>query len=116
VSITNNKVSEFPGIGIAVEAGTGAVGMLVSSSIAGNEVYDNGLDGIFIEGATSSGNSGISVVDNEAEGNHVFDCRDTSLATGPGYTLGTHNTWFNNIGRLSYPKGLCTPGRGHDRD
>jgi len=44
----------------------------------------------------------------------VFDCQDTSLATGPGYTLGTHNTWFNNIGNLSSPNGLCTPGRGHD--
>jgi hypothetical protein len=84
------------------------------SFIVGNKVSDNGLDGIFIEGAGTY-NSGIPLVDNEAEGNHAFDCHDTSTPAS-GYTPGTHNTWFNNVGNLTYPTGLCTPGRGHDHD
>ena len=85
------------------------------SSIVGNEVEDNGQDGINIEGATIY-NTNISLFENEAVGSHVFDCQDTSLATGPGYTLGTHNTWFLNIGNSSYPTGLCTPETRHGHD
>ncbi len=48
------------------------------SSIVANEVRDNGLDGIFIEGAGVY-DANISLFDNEAEGNHVFDCQDTGL-------------------------------------
>jgi hypothetical protein len=113
VVIKNNYIKGFKSNGIVAETDpTATTGMTRYSSIVGNEVEDNGQDGIFIEGAGVY-NSNISLFDNEAEGNRVFDCQDTSLATGPGYTLGTHNTWFNNIGNLSYPKGLCKPGRGH---
>jgi nitrous oxidase accessory protein NosD len=118
VVVKDNTIKEFKGNGIVAETDTTVtptLGMTRYSSIVGNEVEDNGQDGIFIEGAGVY-NSNVSLFDNEAEGNHVFDCQDTSLATGPGYTLGTHNTWFNNIGNLSSPRGLCTPGRGRDHD
>lgn len=114
VVVKDNKIKGFKGDGIAVEAGTGTVGTTRYSSIVGNEVEDNGQDGIFIEGSAVY-NTNISVFDNEAEGNHVFDCHDTSTPAS-GYTLGTHNTWFTNAGNLSYPSGLCTPGRRHDHD
>ncbi len=118
VVVKDNTIKGFKGNGIVAETDTTVsptAGMTRYSSIVGNEVEDNGQDGIFIEGAGVY-NSNISLFDNEAEGNRVFDCQDTSIATAPGYTLGTHNTWFNNLGNLSYPKGLCTPGRGHDHD
>jgi len=114
VVVKNNTIVGFKGNGIVAETDTTVsptLGMTRYSSIVGNEVRDNGLDGISIKGADVY-NTNISLFDNEAEGNHVFDCQDTS--TGTGYTLGTHNTWFNNIGNLSSPNGLCTPGRGHD--
>jgi hypothetical protein len=116
VVVKDNTIKEFKGNGIVAETDTTVtptLGMTRYSSIVGNEVEDNGQDGIFIQGADVY-NSNVSLFDNEAEGNHVFDCQDTSLATAPGYTLGTHDTWFNNLGNLSSPKGLCTPGRGHD--
>jgi len=116
VVVKDNRIKGFKDNGIVAETDTTVsptTGMARYSSIVANDVEDNGLDGIFIEGAVVY-NTNISLFDNEAQGNHVFDCQDTSLATGPGYTLGTHNTWFNNIGNLSSPRGLCTPGRGHD--
>jgi len=116
VVVKDNRIKGFKDNGIVAETDTTVsptTGMARYSSIVANDVEDNGLDGIFIEGAVVY-NTNISLFDNEAQGNHVFDCQDTSLATGPGYTLGTHNTWFNNIGNLSSPNGLCTPGRGHD--
>ena len=118
VVVKDNRIKGFKDNGIVAETDTTVsptAGITRYSSIVGNEVEDNGQDGIFIEGAGVY-NSNISLFDNEAEGNRVFDCQDTSIATAPGYTLGTHNTWFNNLGNLSYPKGLCTPGRGHDHD
>ena len=118
VVVKDNRIKGFKDNGIVAETDTTVsptAGITRYSSIVGNEVEDNGQDGIFIEGAGVY-NSNISLFDNEADGNHVFDCQDTSLATGPGYTLGTHNTWFNNIGNLSSPRGLCTPGRGHYHD
>jgi hypothetical protein len=107
VNVKNNKVSGFPENGIAAEEQTG--GTLQGSWIVGNEVRDNGMDGIFID----VNNQLISLFDNEAEGNNVFDCHDTSIGIG---TLGTANWWLHNTGNLSYPRGLCTPGRRHDRD
>jgi hypothetical protein len=117
LNVINNKIERFPGNGIVAEeelVSSTPTGTLYGpgSFIVGNKVSDNGLDGIFIQGA-STYNSSIPLDDNEAEGNHVFDCHDTSTGTG---TLGTGNTWLNNTGNLSYPTGLCTPGRGHDHD
>jgi hypothetical protein len=109
--VNNNRIKRFPGNGIVAETLSGA-GTVYNSSISGNEVQDNGLHGIFIEGATTN-NTNIGLFDNEAEGNHVLDCNDTSTGNG---TLATGNTWFNSTGNSSSPTGLCTPGRGHDHD
>jgi parallel beta-helix repeat protein len=107
--VTNNRVKRFAGNGIAAESSSGT-GTLFASSISGNEVEDNGNDGILIEAASVNWNAVNSLLDNEAEGNHVNDCEDDT--TGGG-TLLTGNTWFNNIGSLSHPAGLCAPGAGH---
>ena len=116
VNVKNNKIKGFPENGIVAEAeadpGPGPLGTLVGSWIVGNEVLDNGSDGIFIEGAGVN-NHNIGLFDNEAEGNHVLDCDDT---TAGGGTLRTWDAWFNNTGNSSSPPGLCTPGRGHDHD
>jgi hypothetical protein len=114
--VNNNRVWRFPGNGIVAEDGTGTV---FSSSISGNRVGDNGEDGILIEGPASTYNYGNFLFENEAEGNRVKDCEDDtigSVSTLIG-TLETANTWFKNVGNLSYPPGpppLCTPGRRHD--
>jgi hypothetical protein len=121
MNVRNNMIKRFPDYGIVVgeQSGTGMLGEfsfqkgVYPSWIVGNEVYDNGWVGIFIE-AASSYNSGISLFDNEAEGNRV-DCEDDTKY-GTGTPLPTGNTWFNNTGNSSSPTGLCTPGRGHDHD
>jgi hypothetical protein len=105
--VSNNRIKRFAGNGIVAEAYSG-IGTLPYSSISGNDVEENGNDGILIE--ESSGNAYNSLVDNEAEGNHVNDCEDDTyqLPSGAG-TAGTFNVWFNNIGSLSSPAGLCAP-------
>jgi parallel beta-helix repeat protein len=110
VNVTNNRIKGFPQNGIVVEQ-SGGTGTLqgAGSYIVGNEVSDNGNDGILIEGPTTSYNSGISFFQNEAKGNRVNDCEDDTTGAGP---LGT-NTWWNNIGNTSSPAGLCAPGRSH---
>ena len=108
--IVHNKIERFPGYGIVAEDPI-SVGTLNNSSIIGNEVEDNGLDGIYIDGV--AGNVGNRLFDNEAEGNHGFDCHDDTSGT---FTLGTANTWFNNSGNSSIPTGLCTPERRHNHD
>jgi len=124
--VSNNRIKRFSGNGIVAEAAECA-STLQWSGISGNDIEDNGEDGILI-GATpctipsspyNQYNEYISLVDNEAQGNGVNDCEDDTTGGGhtPIGTLGTANTWFNNIGNLSYPTGpppLCTPGRGHD--
>jgi parallel beta-helix repeat protein len=104
VNVTNNRFNGFPENGIVVEQ-SGGVGMLEGpgSFIIANEVSNNGNDGILIEGASTENNTGISLLGNKAEGNHMYDCQDTSLGAGP---LGT-NTWWNNIGSTSSLTGLC---------
>jgi hypothetical protein len=107
VNVRNNSIKGFPGNGIVAEEQTG--GTVYGSWIVGNEVWDNGRDGIFI----GANNYNISFFDNQAEGNHTLDCNDASTGIG---TLGTANVWFNNIGTSSSPSGLCTPGRWHPDD
>jgi hypothetical protein len=109
VTVKNNKIKGFPENGIVAEAdpAPGPVGTLIFSWIVGNEVLDNGSDGIFVEGAGVN-NHNNELFDNEAEGNHLLDCDDT---TAGGGTLGTWDAWFNNTGNSSNPPGLCTPGR-----
>jgi hypothetical protein len=110
LDVINNVIKCFPGYGIVAEAGSGA-GTLYNSSIIGNEVYDNG-NGISIE-AASPYNAGIDLFDNDAKGNHALDCADSTTGS---LTLGKANTWFNNVGKLSSPPGLCTPVTLHDHD
>jgi len=115
IYVKNNRIKGFPGNGIVAEetiVDPPPVATLINSFILGNEVYDNGLDGIYIDGTI--GNSGNALLDNEAEGNSRFDCEDDT-SEGPG-TARTWNKWFNNTGKLSSPTGLCTPGKGHDHD
>jgi hypothetical protein len=116
-TVQNNKVRRFPSNGIVAEADpTTGAGTLVYSSIVGNEAQDNGKDGILIQEATSGPNLYNWLFDNEAEGNKVYDCEDDTRLPSPTGTQGTNNYWFNNIGNLSSPTGLCTPGRGHYHD
>jgi parallel beta-helix repeat protein len=123
--VSNNRIKRFTGNGIVAEP-VSCASTLQWTGVSGNDVEDNGNVGILI-GATPCAsppspynqfNEFISLVDNEAQGNHVNDCEDDT--TGGGYTpigtLGTANTWFNNIGNSSSPAGLCTPGRGHNHD
>jgi hypothetical protein len=111
--VSNNTVKRFAGNGIVAETKGTLPGSptLGSSMISGNDVEHNGNDGILIE--EGDGNYHNTVADNQAEGNHMYDCEDdTYLITPPPFspitgTAGTANTWFNNIGSLSDPAGLC---------
>jgi len=109
VFVKNNEIKGFPENGIVAEQQSGT-GTLLYSFIGGNKVRDNGSDGIIIEG-DGVNNHNIELFNNEAEGNHLLDCDDT---TSGGGTLGAWDAWFNNAGNSSSPPGLCTPGRGHD--
>jgi hypothetical protein len=104
LNVNNNRITRFPGNGIVAEAG-----MLQESSIFGNMVADNRLDGIYIDDTAI--NAQNSLFDNVAEGNYRFDCHDDT--TGP-LTAGTWNSWLHNTGSLSQPRGLCSPGRWHN--
>jgi parallel beta-helix repeat protein len=106
-NVNNNRIRRFPSNGIVAEDGYGT---LYDSVISGNEVEDNGQDGILIAGPASNYNYANLLFGNKAAGNHTNDCEDDTIGSG---TLGTGNTWFNNIGSSSYPVGLCTPGGIH---
>jgi hypothetical protein len=45
--------------------------------------------------------------DNKALNNQKNDCEDNTAPYGT-FTADTYNTWFNNIGSMSLPNGLCT--------
>jgi hypothetical protein len=112
LNVINNKIKQFPDHGI-VAKDLPTAGTLYDSSIIGNEVFDNGTDGIFIEG-TLAFNYGNDLFDNIAEDNTNYDCKD---GTNGGFgTLGTSNFWFNNLGSLSSPTGLCAPVTLHEHD
>jgi hypothetical protein len=100
--VSNNTVKRFAGNGIVAEEGY----TLSYSQISGNDVEDNGQDGILI-GAYSK-NYANTLFDNKAERNHANDCEDDTAGTG-SWTAETLNTWFNNIGPTSSPEGLCAP-------
>jgi parallel beta-helix repeat protein len=103
-NVIGNTIKRFPGNGIVAESQTAAA--LYDSMISGNEVEDNGQDGILIEAGSDSYDNVL--FGNKTEGNHTNDCEDDTTGSG---TLATANTWFNNIGSSSNPTGLCTPGR-----
>ena len=52
--------------------------------------------------------AGWSLTNNVATGSSDVDCVDASTGTR---TVGTANTWTNNVGRTATPVGLCIPGR-----
>ena len=67
----------------------------------------------------AKGTAHVSVTGNTALDNGEWDCLDESTGTG---TLGTGNTWQDNVGGTSDPRGLCSPpvptdqpghGKGH---
>jgi hypothetical protein len=101
--VSDNTIKRFAGNGIVAEP-YGSAGTLSYSLISGNDVEENGNDGILV--GLAPYNYYNSLFENLAEGNQTNDCEDD---TGPGnpLTLGTYNTWFNNIGNLSSPAGLC---------
>jgi hypothetical protein len=107
VTVKNNKIKGFPENGIVAEEQSG--GTLIYSWILGNEVLDNGSDGISIQDS----NYNISLFDNQVEGNPL-DCNDaTTEGTGPS---GITDIWVNDTGNssnLTGPPPLCTPGRSH---
>jgi hypothetical protein len=105
LTIKNNTIKRFPGNGIVADQN-----MLINSIIFGNEVEDNGLDGIYINGGL---NRGVFLFDNESEMNYRFDCHDDTTGSG---TANTGDYWSHNAGNLSQPSGLCTSGRRHDDD
>ena len=107
VYVKNNTISSFPQNGIVVEQYENSAGTLKSSVILGNVVTNNGLDGIYIDGLTANGSN--QLLDNQAMGNHRFDCHDDTSGSG---TDRTANFWFHNIGIYSQPKGLCSSGNG----
>jgi parallel beta-helix repeat protein len=104
--VSNNKIKQFAGDGIIAET-MGGSETLNSSLITGNDVERNGYDGILIANGLNYNNT---FADNLAEGNHVNDCEDYTYYGTPGIGTGdTHNTWFNNIGPISDPPGICAP-------
>jgi parallel beta-helix repeat protein len=106
--VSYNTIKRFAGNGIVAEP-YDSDETLYYSLISGNDVEDNGNVGILIGLAPE--NYDNTLFHNTALFNQTNDCEDD---TGPGnpLTLGTNNTWFNNIGSLSSPAGLCTrPGR-----
>jgi hypothetical protein len=109
--VTNNTIKRFAGNGIVADSTASPAATLYLSIVSRNDVEDNGKDGILIGLAPYNGSN--SLLDNNAEGNHVFDCVDDTTGT---LALGTNDTWYNNIGSLSSPNGLCTPGKAHDHD
>ena len=107
--VSNNTITRFTGNGIVAEPGDSSspwYPTLVYSMISSNDVEDNGNDGILIESGQYNGYN--SLFDNKAEGNHANDCEDDTALTG-SFTAETLNTWFNNIGPMSEPAGLCAP-------
>jgi hypothetical protein len=104
--VSNNTIKRFGGSGIAAEA-YGSSFTLENSMISKNDVEDNGQDGILIGNASGEANDYNQVFDNKAYGNRGPDCEDD---TTNSLTLGTYDTWINNIGTASSPLGLCSPG------
>jgi parallel beta-helix repeat protein len=102
--VSNNAIRYFEGNGIVAEP-YGSESTLYYSMISHNDVENNGKDGILIGNAPE--NYYNTVFDNKVEGNGMNDCEDDTVND---FTAGTYNTWFNNIGSLSSPGGLCTQG------
>jgi hypothetical protein len=109
-AVSSNRIKGFGGNGIVAETKDPAPGpgTLLESSTPGNDVEDNGNDGILIAQGASLENP---VTDNVAQGNHTDDCEDSTYLIAPGLhgTAGRFNMSFNDVGSLSDPVGLCSP-------
>jgi hypothetical protein len=92
LTIGYNEVEHFPASGITADATM----TLTNARFLGNDSNHNGADGIFL----AIGSSTNLLTQNEAHGNKVFDCHDS--------TTGPMNIWFRNTGDTSSPPGLCT--------
>ncbi|HEY1539510.1 MAG TPA: right-handed parallel beta-helix repeat-containing protein [Solirubrobacteraceae bacterium] len=97
-----------------------------ASTIVANSVYDNGANGLTLNGPGGSvqGNTmlrnrgdaihvgsdaiGYAIDGNSASGSHGLDCRDTTGPGGSG-TAGTNNTWTADHGTTRSPATICTP-------
>jgi hypothetical protein len=102
ITIGLNDISGFGGSGISV-----ATNSLQNSVIVFNKSEKNAVDGIRID----TGNSGNLIRGNKLHDNKKFDAEDVSKGDG---TAGTANTWQDNEGGKSNPKGLL--GKGHKND
>jgi hypothetical protein len=115
--VKNNRICRFPGTGILAELYAGDMGTLNFSVVLGNQVEDNGQDGIHFKYPVGgppgpfSVNVGNQLFDNVAEGNREYDCQDDTSGTG---TATTGNTWVHDAGNLISPTGICAPGKGYD--
>jgi hypothetical protein len=105
VAVDRNRVRSASGNGIDVTdsgEGGGNISAPVKVSVTGNKVDHVKLAGLHMAGGTN----GVTVTGNTALDNEGFDCHDQS--TGGG-TLGTGNTWEDNVGEKNSPPSLCTP-------
>ena len=90
--LRNQTFSDFLGIGIDSDA----------NNVTQNTSTANFIGGIVVSVGTSSN---LIHGNNFAYNIEGVDCEDDSTGTG---TLGTNNTWTNNLGVTSDPTGLCT--------
>jgi hypothetical protein len=106
VAVHRNRVHSASGNGIDVtpsgEGGKLPVAAPVKVSVTQNKVDHVKLAGLHMALKTNK----VTVTGNTALDNEGFDCHDQS--TG-GDTLGTANTWVDNVGDENSPPGLCTP-------
>lgn len=98
--ITNNITSRNGSGHAAVDGGI-AIFNSTGNRIESNVSEANKGAGIFVD-ADSSGNT---LVGNNLNGNTILDADDDSTGAG---TVKTGNTWTNNRGKTSGPKGLLT--------
>jgi hypothetical protein len=106
--VSYNTVKQFADNGIVAEKGI----TLFKTAVSGNDVEDNGNDGILIESEGGGGNTDNTLFDNKAVNNQKYDCEDNTAPYGP-FTAQTYNTWLNNIGSTSLPAGICAARGWH---
>ena len=132
LTIRRNVLSGDVGTGISANAAFGSVAstnLLIDTNVirdrtTGIAINDDHrtvtVRGNVVQGSTRNGaspgrgiavsaaSSGIVLTNNVATGSSDVDCVDASKGSR---TVGTANTWTNDVGRTSSPGGLCIPGR-----
>ena len=108
VSISDNTISGFY-YGIHITGSNNGGGFSAPSDflVENNTVTSSGANGIELnQGTDLTGSpSGGTLSDNTITGSTNFACFDDSSGSG---TAGTANTWLNDAGAPSSPRGLCT--------